>query len=72
LPTPERRLAAILAAVLAFAQFRAGRVEEAVRIWEANRASNPDMIPALFSLASWYEGAGATRKRGPWWRRSGA
>ena len=45
-------------AVLAFANFRAGRVEEALRIVEAARASNPDQLPALFVLVSWYEGAG--------------
>jgi hypothetical protein len=44
--------------VLAFAQYRAGRVEEAVRIWEASRANNPDLLPVLFSLASHYEGSG--------------
>ena len=45
-------------AVLGLAQFRAGRVEEAVQIWEAVRASNPDLLPQLFSLGSYYEGAG--------------
>jgi TolB-like protein/class 3 adenylate cyclase/Flp pilus assembly protein TadD len=45
-------------AVLALAQFRAGRVEEAVQIWEAARASTPDLLPVLFSLGSYYEGAG--------------
>ena len=43
---------------MALAQCRAGRVEEAVRTWEAARASNPEQLPTLFSLASYYEGSG--------------
>jgi tetratricopeptide (TPR) repeat protein len=44
--------------VLAFAQYRVGRVEEAIRIWESARAVNPEQLPTLFSLASYYEGSG--------------
>jgi TolB-like protein/class 3 adenylate cyclase/Tfp pilus assembly protein PilF len=44
--------------VLGYAQLRAGRVEEAIRIWEGVRLSNPDQLPTLFSLVSYYEGAG--------------
>jgi hypothetical protein len=29
-----------------------------VQIWEAARASTPDLLPVLFSLGSYYEGAG--------------
>jgi len=48
----------VLKAVQAGALHRAGRVEEAVELREALRASHPDMIPALIPLASFYEETG--------------
>jgi adenylate cyclase len=49
----------VLQAIQAYAQVRAGRTEDALRTWEALRANNPDMIPALIQLASHHEAAGS-------------
>lgn len=44
--------------VMAFAQWRAGRPEEALRLWEEAARTSPDQVPVLLSLAARYESLG--------------
>ena len=44
--------------VSGYINFRAGRVQEAVELWEQLRAANPEMISVRLPLASYYEANG--------------
>ncbi len=44
--------------VIANAQYRLGRTEEAVELWEAARAANPDLVTFRIPLIDHYESIG--------------
>jgi tetratricopeptide (TPR) repeat protein len=45
-------------AIIAIAQYRLGRTEEAVELWEAARAANPDLVALRLPLLEHYESIG--------------
>lgn len=44
--------------VLGFVNWRVGRIEEAVELWEQVRSQNPDLLHARIGLAGYYESEG--------------
>ncbi len=55
---PRASELAPMRAIIAIAQYRLGRTDEAVELWEAARAANPDMVSLRVPLLEHYESIG--------------